>query len=56
MSSEEKTAKALVDPLINVKTRLAALWASMMFCYVYGDILSLYKPGVIQDILGEELR
>jgi len=27
----------------------------MMFCYVYGDILYLYKPGIIEDIMGEEL-
>lgn len=40
---------------MNVKTKLAALWTSMMFCYVYGDLLSLYKPGVIEDIMGEEL-
>lgn len=55
MSSNDKTATVLVDSKIDVKTKLAALWASMMFCYVYGDILSLYKPGVIEDIMGEEL-
>lgn len=31
--------------------KLAGLWASFMFLYVYVDILGLYKPGVIDDIL-----
>lgn len=55
MSSNEKTATELADAKIDVKTKLAALWASMMFCYVYGDILYLYKPGIIEDIMGEQL-
>ena len=45
----------MTDTKMDVKAKLAALWASMMFCYVYGDILSLYKPGVIGDIMAEEL-
>lgn len=31
--------------------KLAALWASLMFVYVYADILGFFKPGVIEDIL-----
>ena len=36
---------------VPVQVRLAALWASTMFLYVYVDILSLYKPGTVRDIL-----
>jgi Family of unknown function (DUF6326) len=36
---------------VPVQVRLAALWASTMFLYVYVDILSLYKPGTARDIL-----
>jgi hypothetical protein len=28
---------ALVDERIPTRTKLSALWASVMFCYVYGD-------------------
>jgi hypothetical protein len=36
---------------VPVAVKLSALWASTMFMYVYVDILSFYKPGVVQDIL-----
>jgi hypothetical protein len=55
MSPGEKIEKLFVDTKMDVKAKLAALWASMMFCYVYGDLLFLYKPGVIEDIMAEEL-
>jgi Family of unknown function (DUF6326) len=36
---------------VPVQVRLAGLWASTMFLYVYVDIVSLYKPGTVRDIL-----
>lgn len=36
---------------VPVRAKLAAGWTSFMFLYVYVDILSLYMPGVIDDIL-----
>jgi Family of unknown function (DUF6326) len=36
---------------IPVQVRLAALWASTMFVYVYVDVLAFYKPGTVRDIL-----
>lgn len=41
--------KLLEDIRVNVK--LAALWASMMFFYIYVDYFGLYKLGVIEGIL-----
>jgi hypothetical protein len=38
-------------PVVPVQVRLAALWASTMFLYVYVDILAFYKPGTVRDIL-----
>lgn len=29
------------------KVKLAALWASTMFCYIYGDYFGLYVPGTL---------
>lgn len=34
-----------------VQLKLAALWTSVMFCYIYGDFLGLYRPGDIKGIL-----
>ena len=41
----------LEDQRIPVQAKLAAAWTSLMFLYVYVDIVALYKPGVIDDIL-----
>ena len=36
---------------IPTKLKLAALWASTMFFYVYGDYFSLYLPHHIQHLI-----
>ena len=46
-----KASTPLDDPKINVKLRLSALWASLMFCYVYGDYFGLYVPGKLAGML-----
>jgi len=51
MNSNSKKGKNLQDMKVNVKIKLAALWVSLMFIYIYVDLYSLYKPGVIEDIL-----
>ena len=35
----------LLDAPVPMRLKLSALWASVMFCYVYGDFFSLFKPG-----------
>jgi Family of unknown function (DUF6326) len=42
---------ALDDVKIHVKMKLSALWASVMFCYIYGDYFWLYAPGKLQGML-----
>jgi len=42
---------ALEEVRVPVAVRLSALWASMMFVYVYVDIFGFFKPGVVPDIL-----
>ncbi len=32
------------------KVKLAALWASTMFCYIYGDYFGLYVAGTLADM------
>lgn len=36
---------------VSLKLKLAALWASFMFLYIYVDYFALYMPGKIKDIL-----
>lgn len=39
------------DFKINVRLQLSALWASVMFLYIYGDYFELYVPGKAAGLL-----
>jgi len=39
------------DEKINVKMKLSALWVAMMLLYIYADILSLFRPGQIEEMI-----
>lgn len=41
----------LSDIRLHVRFKLSALWASLMFCYIYGDYFGLYVPGQLQGML-----
>ena len=41
----------LEDPKINVKIKLASCWIALMFLYIYNDILSLYQPGHVAELV-----
>lgn len=47
--------RALEDIKVNVKLKLAALWASFMFLYIYVDYFHLFMPGSIEDILAGKM-
>jgi hypothetical protein len=51
MRSQRNASEPLEDAPVPVRTKLAGLWASVLFLYIYVDILSLYRPGVIDGIL-----
>jgi hypothetical protein len=55
MSSLNEPQKELEDTKLNVKLKLAALWASFMFLYVYVDYFHLYMPGSVKDILAGKM-
>ncbi|WP_191298589.1 DUF6326 family protein [Lentzea cavernae] len=40
----------LEDQRIPVRATLAAAWTSLMFLYVYVDVLNFFTPGVIEEI------
>lgn len=51
MNQNKNHTKDLEDFKINVKFKLSALWASAMFCYIYGDFFTLFVPGRIQSLM-----
>ncbi|APA64426.1 DUF6326 family protein [Maribacter sp. 1_2014MBL_MicDiv] len=44
----------LANPKVNIKIKLACLWVSATFCYLYGDYFELYTPGKINSLLTGE--
>jgi hypothetical protein len=46
-----KNQSAFEDVTINVKIKLATLWTSFMFLYIYVDYFALYMPSKIEDIM-----
>ncbi len=50
MNTKEKPQNALEDIEVSVKLKLASLWASLMFLYIYIDYFALYMPSKIEDI------
>lgn len=51
MIKNDRPAGAFREANIPVQAKLAAAWASFMFLYVYVDILYMYLPGTVPDIL-----
>ena len=41
----------LENQKVNVKIKLAALWASATFCYLYGDYFELYTPDKVNSLM-----
>ena len=37
----------LDDIKVHTRFKLAALWASIMFCYIYADYFGLFTPGLL---------
>ena len=51
MNTQQITQNTLEDFKVNVKLKLASLWASLMFLIIYLDYFHLYMPRSIEDIL-----
>ncbi len=50
MNTQKTSQNALEDIKVNVKLKLAMLWASLMFLYIYVDYFHLYMPGMMNGI------
>ena len=44
----------LENQKVNIKIKLAALWASATFCYLYGDYFELYTPDKVNSLITGE--
>ena len=44
----------LENPKVNIKIKLALLWASVTFCYLYGDYFELYTPDKVNSLITGE--
>jgi len=44
----------LEDYKVNIRIKLSALWATIMFCYIYGDYFELYVPKKVDALLSGE--
>lgn len=50
-----KAGLPLDDLKVHVKVKIAALWTSLMFCYIYADYFDLYRPGALQGMLAGKM-
>tara|TARA_R110002074_G_scaffold257269_7_gene429774 strand:- start:14662 stop:15075 length:414 start_codon:yes stop_codon:yes gene_type:complete len=41
----------LINQKVNIKIKLASLWASVTFCYLYGDYFELYTPDKVNSLI-----
>jgi len=51
MNTQESAENVLEDIKVSVNMKLATLWASFVFLYIYVDYFALYMPGKIEEIL-----
>ncbi len=51
MNMQQTSQNALEDIKVNVKLKIASLWTSFMFLYIYVDFFHLYMPNSLKDML-----
>lgn len=51
MNTQKTTQHPLEEFKVNSKLKLAALWASFMFLYMYVDYFHLFMPGSLEGLL-----
>ena len=54
MNSDTMTTE-MVDVKIDVKLKLSALWIAVTFLYVYADIVTFFRKGIIEGIIAGEV-
>jgi len=51
MIIQKTPQNTLEDIKVSLKLKLATVWASFMFLYIYVDYFHLYMPGALEDML-----
>ncbi len=51
MNTQATPRHALEDVRVNIKVKLAAIWATLMFMYIYIDHFHLFMPGTLKEML-----
>lgn len=51
MSIKKTGPKSLTDYKINIKIKLAFLWTTLMFLYIYADFFRLMTPGKLEKMM-----
>ena len=51
MSSRHPIPKSLTDYKIDIKIKLAFLWTTLMFLYIYADYFRLMTPGKLEKMM-----
>jgi hypothetical protein len=49
--SKDTTVTTLVDPIINIKLKLAIFWIVLMFFYLYNDVISFFRQDTVEGVL-----
>src|SRR5215471_8729331 len=52
----KNTGTVLEDIRLNVKIKISALWASVMFCYIYADYFELFMPAGVPGSLQRTVK
>jgi hypothetical protein len=47
--------KILEDTKIDLKLKISALWATMMFLFAYGDIFGFFRTGFIEEVISGKI-
>ncbi len=55
MKIKNERREILENVKINVKFRLSSLWVTLMLCYIYADIFSLFRPGAVEEIIAGKM-
>jgi len=51
MNTQKTPQNELKDIKVSLQLKLATLWASFMFLYIYVDYFHLFMPGSLEDLL-----
>lgn len=55
MNAQNTQQHALEEIKVSLKLKLAALWTSFMFLYIYVDYFHLYMPGSLENMIAGKM-